>query len=130
MILHWALGGFLVTTAEDVFGVARCESAAVVGGDEFVLEADHAGVGFADFGADDHFFVVDGGRAVAAVGFGYDQQDPVFLLHIPISQTSGAPVFDSADFHPDEVVGVVDDAHLVGFGVADADAGFDVVHCS
>ena len=31
----------------------------------------------------------------------------------------------SAEFHPNEIVGVVDDAHLVGFGVAHPQARFD-----
>ena len=41
----------------------------------------------------------------------------------PVIEAKLTQQFDSAHFKPDEVVGVVDDTHLVGLSIADADAG-------
>src|SRR5581483_8102017 len=81
-----------------------------------------------DRGADDDFFIVHGGSQVTAVGLGDYQEDAVLPLHVAIAQARRPPVFDASDLHPDEIVGVIDDAHLVGFGVADAQAGLDGGH--
>ena len=62
------------------------------------------------------------------MGFDDGEQDAVFEFHVFVVKTDGTAIVDSCDFHPDEVVGVVDDAHLVGFGIADSDSGGVVRH--
>ena len=46
----------------------------------------------------------------------------LFALHGFVVDAQGAEELGAAGFEVDEVVGVVDDAHLVGFGVTDSDS--------
>src|SRR5579862_5306551 len=48
----------------------------------------------------------------------------VFALHVFIAEAKLAKKFYAAYFEPDEMIRVIDDAHLVGFSIADADASF------
>src|ERR1700733_1463489 len=100
-------------------------------GDEFVIgiavnfvgEANGAALKFGDVGADAQGVVEFGGAAVAALGFGDDDETVVFLFHLAVAEAEGAAEFDAAYFEPGVIVAIVDHAHLVGFGVADADVG-------
>src|SRR6202158_5824609 len=67
------------------------------------------------------------GSLVAAAGIDYGNEAVVFALHIFVAEAQLAEEFHTSHFKPDEMIGVIDDAHLVGFGVADADTRF--VHC-
>src|SRR5450631_2269553 len=95
----------------------------VVIAEEFVGEADRAIAGFGDTGADAEALVVARGVEIAAVSVDYDDVAIVGGFHGFVFDAEGAHELDAADFEPDEIVGVVDDAHLVGFGVAHADGG-------
>src|ERR1019366_9438343 len=64
------------------------------------------------------------GSLVAAAGIDYGDEAVVFALHIFIAETELAEKFHASHFKPDEMIGVIDDSHLVGFGIADADASF------
>jgi len=76
-----------------------------------------------DVGLDEQLIVVPCGRFVAYVYID-DRDSAAFLdFHPAIVEAMLPHQFDSANFEPDEVVRVVDDAHLVRFGVANADAG-------
>ena len=57
--------------------------------------------------------------AVVAVRFDHRQREAVGF-HLAIAPAGVAQQIGAADLEPDEVVRVVDDAHLVGFGVAHA----------
>ncbi len=98
----------------------RSSSGAVDG----VGEAQNRTADAGDACADDELVVVARGRLVARRGFDDGDHAAFLLLHGFVVEAHGADEFDAADFKPDEVVGVVDDAHLVGFGIAHADAGF------
>ena len=89
-----------------------------------VLEFDHAAVGASDGGADGDFFVVAGRREVAALGAGDGEVEAGFEFQVAVDDAGGSAVFGAADFHPNEIVGVVDEPHLIGFGVAHAEARF------
>ena len=39
-------------------------------------------------------------------------------LQLTVGQAQGAQQFHAANLKPDQVVGIVDDAHLIGFGIA------------
>jgi hypothetical protein len=43
------------------------------------------------------------------------------LFHRPVRPSGDTQPLSASDLEPDEVIGVVDDAHAVGFGIADAD---------
>ena len=71
--------------------------------------------------------IVESRRAlVAAVRFGNDDEAVVFDFHSLVFESELAAKLDAADFEPGEVISVVDDAHLVGFGVAHAHGGFGI----
>src|SRR5271169_5167943 len=63
------------------------------------------------------------GSLVAAASVDDSDEAVVFGFHILITEAELAEKFDSAHFKPNEVVGVVDDAHLIGLGIAHADTG-------
>src|SRR5690349_81132 len=44
----------------------------------------------------------------------------VLKLHLLVFKAETAHEFNAPDLHPDEEIGVINDTHLVGFGVADA----------
>jgi hypothetical protein len=50
------------------------------------------------------------------------EPDAVARFHVLVADAGGAAIFGPSDFHPDQVVGVVHHAHLVGLGVAHAEA--------
>ena len=89
-----------------------------------VLEFDHTAVGASDGGVDGDFFVVAGRSEVAALGAGDGEVEAGFEFQVAVDDAGGAAIFGAADFHPNEIVGVIDEAHLVGFGVAHAEARF------
>ncbi len=106
-----------------VDGVAGGEEFLVVLAEDFVAEFEGASFGFEDAGADGEEFIVAGGMVIAAVDVSDDDVGVVLKLHLLVVEAEGAHEFNATDFKPDEVVGVIDDAHLIGFGVADADGG-------
>src|ERR1700688_1202983 len=61
---------------------------------------------------------------VAALRIDDRDEAIVFALHIFIAEAKLPHQFNPSNFEPDEVIGMVDDAHLVGFGIAHADASF------
>ena len=105
----------------NVDGVAGGEEFLVGLAEDFVAELEGASLGFEDARADGEEFVVTGGMVVAAVDVGNDDVSVVLEFHLFVVEAEGAHEFDATDFEPDEEVGVVDNAHLIGFGVADAD---------
>src|ERR1017187_4860746 len=77
--------------------------------------------------ARDDLVMIVRGSPVAAVGIDYGDEAAVFALHILIVEAELAEEFHTSHFKPDEMIGVIEDAHLVGFGIADANAIF--IHC-
>src|SRR5581483_11353831 len=61
-------------------------------------------------------------RAVFAVRFDHGQRE-AFDFHLAVAPAGRSEQIGAAHFEPDQVVGVVDDTHGVGFRVADAYAG-------
>ena len=46
-------------------------------------------------------------------------------FQLAVGKAKRAQQFDAADLKPDQIVGIVDNAHLVGFSIAHADFGGD-----
>src|SRR5487761_1947762 len=116
---------------DNVLMALSCQNERVAAGGgvgHFVAEADHARVGFLEPGFDQDLFVVAGGGVVAAMGLHHNQKDALIALQIAVADTLGAEILDAANFHPDDVVGVVDDSHLIGLGIADAKLAGDRLH--
>ena len=71
--------------------------------------------------------VKSGGPLVAAIGFGDDDEAIVLDLHLLVFKAQLAAKLDAARFKPDEIICVIDDAHLVGFRITHADDRFGVI---
>src|SRR5437899_5529313 len=74
--------------------------------------------------AHNNLVIIVYGSLVTAAGIDYGNEAVVFALHIFIAESELAEKFHASHFEPDEMIGVIDDPHLVGFGITDADASF------
>ncbi len=101
-------------------GVAGGEEFLIFLAEEFVAEFQCACFCFEDAGADGDEFIVASWMMIATMNVSDDDVGIVVEFHALVVETKGAHQFDATDFEPDEVVGVVDDAHLIGFGIANA----------
>src|SRR5258708_11638858 len=61
------------------------------------------------------------GSLITAAGSDHGDDAVVFALHILIAEAELVEEFQPAQLKPDEMIGVIDDPHLIGFGIADAD---------
>jgi hypothetical protein len=94
---------------------------------QFVAKADHPRAGLLNPGADGYLVVVTCWEEETAANLGHSQQNAV-LLHIAVTDAARAAQFNASDFHPNEVIGVVDHSHLVRLGIPHADARVTLVH--
>ncbi len=83
--------------------------------DHVVLKPHHAGMCHFQCGFDSDLFVIPGWGVISAGSLGNCEQDAVIRFHIAIPDSSGPAPFNTTNLHPDEVIGVVDNPHLVGF---------------
>jgi hypothetical protein len=113
-----------LTIHDDVSGGGFGEEEIIGRAVDFVGEAQDAAAGLGNACADDEFIVIVCGRFVPARGLHDRYVNPVVSLHRFVVEPHSADEFDAPYFKPDKVVGVVDDAHLIGLGVAHANAGF------
>ena len=102
----------------NVDGVASGQKLVVALAKEFVAKFQGAILGFEDAGAHGEEFIVAGGVMIAAMNVGNDDEGIVLDFHEFVIEAERAHQFDAADFKPDQVIGVIHNAHLVGFGVA------------
>jgi hypothetical protein len=91
---------------------------------QFVSETNHFLPNMFQMRAHDDLVIIVHGSLVAALRIDDGNEAVVFPLHIFIAEAELAEQFDPPHFKPDEMIGVIDDAHLVGFGIADANASF------
>src|SRR5690242_14898518 len=75
---------------------------------------------FRDVRPNNQFVVVIRGRFVAAIRLCHDEKSVVVLFHVAVRKTARPTIISAAYFEPDEIVGIINDAHLVRFGIADA----------
>jgi hypothetical protein len=88
----------------------------------FVLESDFAAAGFGDARAHSEQVIITGRALEAALAFADYNKAIVLFFHVFVNDAEFAEKFYASDFKPDEKVGMVDDAHLIGFGVTHADS--------
>src|SRR4029077_4518908 len=91
---------------------------------QFVAEVNHGLADVLQTRANDDLVIVQRGSLVAATGVDYRDEAVVLLLHIFVRKPKLPEEFHTTDFEPDEMVRMIDDAHLVGFGVTHANARF------
>ena len=109
---------------DDVRGLTFGQQLARLRPSQFVSEADRSRPDMFQARAHDDFVIIVHGSLVAAAGIDDRDEAAVFALHIFIAEAELAQKFRPAHFKPDEMIGVIDDAHLIGLGVAHADASF------
>jgi molybdopterin converting factor subunit 1 len=100
-------------------GVSHGNLPAVAG--ELVIEAEKSPVGLSYGDFDGDLLVIMSRVQITAVRFDNRQQYAVLALHVLVPKTGGFTHFRTPHLHPDEVVGVVHHAHLVGLGIANPD---------
>src|SRR5208282_3322496 len=96
---------------------------------QFVSEADHSRPNMLQARAHDDLVIIVHGSLVAALGIDHGDKAIVFKLHFFVAEAELAQEFDTSHFKPDEMIGVIDDAHLVGFCIADADSSLIRCRC-
>src|SRR5262249_40090830 len=64
------------------------------------------------------------GAPILAIDARHGNQNS-FFLHLAVGNARLPAEFRSADFEPDEVIRMIDEAHPVGLGVTDADCVID-----
>jgi hypothetical protein len=90
----------------------------------FVAEPQRTSAQFGNVGSNYQLIVVISRRLVTAVGFGDNQKGIVTFFHIAVREPAGTAIVCPADFEPDKIVGIIDNAHLVRLGVAHAQHRF------
>src|SRR6476659_6041590 len=73
--------------------------------------------------ADDDLVVIARRSFVAAASVNHGDTAAVLLFHISVREAELAEKFDAPDLEPHQVVCVIHDSHLIGFGVAHANGG-------
>src|SRR6266481_3642605 len=106
-----------VFSANHVSGCSCSEDAMVRVAQKFVGISHDAIAGLRNTRSHPQQFVVTRWRKIPATGFGYHDVAVIFGFHLLVFEAERAHQFDAADFKPDQVVGVIDHAHLIGFGV-------------
>lgn len=92
--------------------------------DNFVAKPQRSFPQFGNVSPNYEFIVVVRRRFVAAIRLSDNQKRIVALFHVPVGKASGPTVIRSPYFEPDQVIGIIDDAHLVRFGITDTDHRF------
>ena len=69
------------------------------------------------------FIVIPGGVQITAVRFRHREQNSVCALHMFVIESERAAEIGARYLHPDEVVGMIGNPHLIGLGITDADCG-------
>src|SRR5690349_2886686 len=105
-------------------GFALCYQRVIASSDDLVDKPDRTAADLGYAGSDVEQVVVVGRGFVSDVGFGDDHQGVVVLFHFFVGKSACAAEVAAAGLEPDEVVRMMDYAHLVGLGISDPNLGF------
>jgi hypothetical protein len=72
----------------------------------------------------DQVFVVSSREHVPARRFGHGQEDTVRFFHVPVPDAHVPAQLCSTHFHPDQVIRVIYDAHLIRFRIPHTQSDF------
>lgn len=92
------------------------------GGADLVPKLNQPGIGADDFRFNQDFVIVTGRGEKTALRFDDGKQNSLRVLQVLIVEAARPNQFYPSDFHPDEVIGMIDDPHLIGFGISHAKA--------
>src|SRR5579885_1901569 len=109
---------------DQVRGFAFGQNRPIVLAHDGIAEVNQRTADIAQLRSDDDLFIVVGRRFVSTARIDYRQMTVGFEFHLLVYKSQTAHELYASDLHPDEEVRVIHNAHLVGFGVADANAHF------
>lgn len=92
----------------------------VFGSQDLIVKGDESPPMLADTRPDNHLIIVSYCADVSAARLCNYKEDPLLALEIPISEPALAQEFRASDFKPDQVIRVVNDSHLVAFGISNS----------
>src|SRR5215467_10397661 len=104
----------------DVISLALGQQRPVARPKNLVGEFDGARARLDDPRANDDLVVVPGRAVILHARFDYWQMRVFLPLHVAVIKPVIAAQFDPADLEPDQVIRVINNAGLIGLGVADA----------
>src|SRR5258708_6656050 len=113
--------GFHLRIGHDVRGLASCPLLADLRGTQFIPEADYFLSHMFQIRENNNLVIIVYGSLIAAAGIDHGDEAVVFALHILIAEAKLAEEFHPSHFKPYEMISVIDDPHLIGFSIADAD---------
>src|ERR1700681_697836 len=105
-------------------GLALGQQLASLRAAQLVSEADHFLPHMFQVRAHYDLVIIVYGSLVAAAGIDNGNEAVVVALHILVAEAELAEEFHASHFKPDEMIGVIDDPQLLGFGTARGDAIF------
>src|SRR5258708_27008989 len=77
-----------------------------------------------ELGADNHFVVITRRSLVPAARINHGDTAAVLQFHVLVGKSKLAEQFHTPHFKPYEMIPMMDNAHLVGLGLAHANRGF------
>ena len=86
----------------------------------FVLESDETVSGVGNRGCNGDLVIETRRADISALRFRDGQKNVITDFHVLIIEANRLTIFYARNFHPYQVVGVIDNAHLVSFGITDA----------
>jgi hypothetical protein len=107
-----------------VAGLAFCDYHAIGLAHYLVSKPEGPAAQFGDVGPDNQYVIIVRRRLIATIAFSHDQECIRVLFHVAIRKAARAAEFRASNLKPDQVVGVIDHTHLVGFGIANAEQRF------
>ena len=111
-------GGAKRTVQKNMARLPRRKPSAIAR--HFVIESQETAVYIRNSRTDRDLFVEPGRAQIAAMRLADCQQDAVFEFHLPVVKPESSAIIHAPHFHPDEVIGVIHNTHLVRLGVSDA----------
>jgi len=105
-----------------MLGGAGKQKAVVLRAAHFISKFNYARTRPFHSGTNQDLVIEAGGTQIPAIGLDDRQKHVIFAFHIAVPEADGATKFNAGHLHPDKVISVVHNSHLVGFGVTDANA--------
>ena len=106
-----------------MYGISYSEDLSGFFVQDGIRKRDNFAVHAIESGLDQNRVVIARGRNVTTCRFG-DGHVRALFFHVAIVEAEALAKVCASDLHPHQVIRIIDNAHLVGFGVTDTETGF------